>query len=132
MDEKSRFKDRRKELRLTLKEVANMVGVNYTTILRWESGEISSMRIDKVVLYAKALQVTPSWIMGVKNNQIIKTDEMIEEEKNNLISHIYDRMVKLNLDELSVFFNLIDIMNGLSSSDFDTILDYIKFIKSKK
>jgi transcriptional regulator with XRE-family HTH domain len=51
---------RRKELRLTLEEVAHIVGVSKSTVKKWESGFIANMRRDKIPLIAKALQISPS------------------------------------------------------------------------
>ena len=56
--------DRRKELGLTMKQVAELVGVSEATVSRWESGQIANMRRDKINSYAKALQVRPSFIMA--------------------------------------------------------------------
>lgn len=55
--------DRRKELGLTMKEVAFAVGVSEATVSRWESGAIANMRRDKIAKYAAILKVTPTFIM---------------------------------------------------------------------
>ena len=49
---------------MSLKDVADMVGVTISTISRWESGDISNMRRDRIVSYANALAISPSVIMG--------------------------------------------------------------------
>ena len=49
---------------LTLEEVGNIVGVGKSTVRKWESGEIANMRRDKIALLAKALHVTPGYLMG--------------------------------------------------------------------
>ena len=64
MDIRDKLKNRRKELGLTMLEVALKVGVSEATISRWESGDIANMRRDKIVALATALQVHPSFIMG--------------------------------------------------------------------
>lgn len=46
---------RRKELKMTLKEVANAVGVSEATVSRWESGDIKNMRRDKIAALARVL-----------------------------------------------------------------------------
>ncbi len=61
--------DRRKELKMTVEELANAVGVNKGTVSRWESGEIDNMRRDKITLLAKALQLSPLTIMGVEDRR---------------------------------------------------------------
>ena len=43
-----------------------MVGVTKSTVRKWETGYIKSMKIDKIALLAKALQVTPGFIMGLE------------------------------------------------------------------
>lgn len=64
MEIKDVLKNRRLELGLTLKDIAEQVGVTVPTISRWESGDIANMRRDKIVSYAKALNVSPTVIMG--------------------------------------------------------------------
>ena len=67
---------RRKELNLTLDEVAKAVGVSKATVFRWESGEIDNMRRDRIAALARILQVSPIFFM----------DEQIDIEKysNNI------------------------------------------------
>lgn len=60
-----RLKQRRIFLGLTMAEVARVVGVSEATVCRWESGNISNMRRDRIALYAEALQTTPAYIMGM-------------------------------------------------------------------
>ena len=55
--------DRRKELGLTMKQVAEAVGVSEATVSRWESGQIANMRRDRINNYAKILRVDPNFIM---------------------------------------------------------------------
>lgn len=64
MEIKDILYSRRKELDLTMKQVADMVGVSEGTVSRWESGEIANMRRDKIMDYAKALKISPAVIMG--------------------------------------------------------------------
>lgn len=64
MDIKHRIYSRRKELDLTLEEVAQVAGVGKSTVRKWETGEIDNMKLDKIELLAKALRTTPAWLMG--------------------------------------------------------------------
>ncbi len=59
------LKKRRKELGLTMAQVAEYVGVSEATISRWESGNIANMRRDKIASLSKILQITPATIMGI-------------------------------------------------------------------
>lgn len=49
---------------LTLEEVGERVGVGKSTVRKWESGQIANMRRDKIALVAKALNVSPAYLMG--------------------------------------------------------------------
>jgi repressor LexA len=59
------LKNRRLELGLTLEEVGDIVGVGKSTVRKWENGMIENMKRDKIALYAKALRVSPLFIMGM-------------------------------------------------------------------
>lgn len=58
------IKKRRQELNLTYEEIGNIVGVGKSTVRKWETGMIENMRRDKILLLAKALQVSPSLLLG--------------------------------------------------------------------
>lgn len=64
MEIKDIIKQRRTELGLTLLDVAKLVGVSEATVSRWESGNISNMRRDKIHRLAKALQLPTSYLAG--------------------------------------------------------------------
>ncbi len=55
---------RRKELGYTLAEIANKMGVSEATVQRWESGNIKSLRHEKIAKLADVLRVSPGAIMG--------------------------------------------------------------------
>lgn len=60
-----KLKARRKEIGLTMAQVAEKVGVSEATVSRWESGDISNMKRDRIAAYANALNVSPAYIMGM-------------------------------------------------------------------
>ena len=62
----SKLKQRRLELNMTLEEVGTIVGVTKTTVRKWETGDIENMKRDKIQLLARALQVSPLFIMGIE------------------------------------------------------------------
>lgn len=79
------LKQRRKELGLTMLDVAKLVGVSEATISRYESGDIKNMGQNRIAKYAKALQVHPSDLIddaeGTENKKYasINTDKSVEE-----------------------------------------------------
>lgn len=64
MNVKDIIREKRLALGMTMKEVADKVGVSEATISRWESGEIANMRRGAIFSLAKALNISPNEIMG--------------------------------------------------------------------
>ena len=64
MQIKDLIKSRRIEMNYTMKELAEKVGVSEGTISRWESGDISNMRRDKIQALSNVLGIPPQVIMG--------------------------------------------------------------------
>lgn len=104
------IKSRRKELNLTLEQVGNLVGVGKSTVRKWETGDIENMKRDKIVKLAKALKVSPSYIMGIEDEQPqletlpVKKIPVVSKisaglpiySEENLIDYIYFATNKLN------------------------------------
>lgn len=64
MEIKDIIKSRRVDMGLTMKELAEKVGVSEGTVSRWESGNISNMKRDKVALLSKILSIPLEVLMG--------------------------------------------------------------------
>ena len=58
------LKKRRRELGLTLAQIAEKMGVAEATVQRWESGSIKSVRYEKMDKLAEILRVNPASFMG--------------------------------------------------------------------
>lgn len=95
MDVRTKLSERRKELGLTLADVAAKVGVSEATVSRWESGHIDNMKRDKIALLAKALQVSPLFVMGMED----------EAETNPLYSkNAFDKAKDSNASEKQGYY----------------------------
>ena len=57
--------EQRKKLNLTLKDVADYVGVSEATVSRWGSRNIANMRRDRISALAEILKVSTIDIMGI-------------------------------------------------------------------
>lgn len=75
-DMAQKIRELRQAKGLTLEQIADVVGVGKSTVRKWETGMIANMRRDKIASLAKALGVTPAYLMGW------------EEETNTLPSNI--------------------------------------------
>ena len=63
------IRDRRLELGLTMKDVANAVGVSEATVSRWESGDIADMKRSRIFSLAQVLQISPLAILGYSEEE---------------------------------------------------------------
>ncbi len=63
MKTNDKIKFRRKELGLTMLEVAKKVDVSEATVSRWESGHISNLKGDKIRLLAEVLQTSIAYLL---------------------------------------------------------------------
>lgn len=98
------LKKRRLELGMTLKNVADIVGVTESTVRKWEVGIIANMKINKLEKLAKALQTTIPYILGLEDNENKKTNKIInkyielenlaksEKEKEDILEEILKNM----------------------------------------
>lgn len=68
MKVKEVIKQRRKELGMTLAEIAKACHVSEATVSRWESGEISNMKVNHLLPLAKVLKISPMLILGYQEN----------------------------------------------------------------
>ncbi len=76
-----RIRARRKELDLTLQEVADAVGIRNSTVLRYEQGAIKRLKQPVIESIADALHTTPEYLMGW-------TDDPINYDDGDLIAEI--------------------------------------------
>ena len=95
------IKMRRKELGLTMKEVANAVGVSEGTVSRWESGDIRNMRRDKIAILARVLNVPPAVLMDWEEYDA----ELAERRK--LAKELLDLANVAELENLRIAIDLI-------------------------
>lgn len=74
MELKDIIRNRRKELNLTLSDIAKACNVSEATVSRWESGDIGDMKRSRIASLAKILKLSPSVIVGtVEDENIYKT-----------------------------------------------------------
>lgn len=109
------LKSKRKELNLTLLEIAQKMGVSEATVQRWESGNIKSLRHERIVLLAQILQVSPHLLMGwedfhdehdyIKENAPSLFNESASPEAVELLS----RIIQLSPENQSKLSELIDL-----------------------
>ena len=60
----NRMKSRREELNMSYQTLSEKVGISKSTLQRYETGYIKNMPVDKLEDIAKALDISPSYLMG--------------------------------------------------------------------
>ncbi len=64
-----RIKEARLHKGLTLEQLGKAAKIGKTTIMRYETGAIANIPSDKIEMIARALSVTPAYIMGWDNKE---------------------------------------------------------------
>ena len=98
---------------MTLEDVANALGVNKTTVMRYESESIKKLPTDIVPPLAKVLKCTPQYLMGW---------EELENETHVLTDH--------ERNHLNIYRSLDD--KGQHTVDTVTQMEYERAMKEKK
>lgn len=92
---------RLKELRLqkgwSLQRVADYVGVNRSTIKRWEDGDNKALGMDTIVKFANLYLVSPEYILCLTDepmklrphNILAAAEDLTPEEVEQVIDFIY-------------------------------------------
>lgn len=119
-----RLKTARTKRRMTLEEVANIVGVSRQTICRYEIGTIGNIPSDKIEALAKALRVSPAYIMGWKDapggnpfpDAAVKEDFATFPVIGDVAAHL-DSMAAIDWNEDTVRVPVEDL-RGRPASDF--------------
>lgn len=117
------LKNRRTELGMTLESVAEKVGVSKSTILRWETGDIKNMRRDKIASLSKALNISPSVIMGWNESEksVAKESLFVAESKSIYGYSEYERaIIKAYRDSPEVRFAIDGAMAMYNSKQSTT------------
>lgn len=71
------IKDRRKELRLSLEDVGKAIGVNKTTVMRWETGDITTLKSSHIYVLSKVLYLPIEVLLGLEPDQPIESGAVV-------------------------------------------------------
>lgn len=106
-----RLKSRRKELRMTLEDVGNALGVSRVAVSRWENGLINNINIEKIEKIAEVLQCQPSYLIGW-------TDSINDDDKDKTVPTAATKVLTL--------------MELLKPDEQEQVIKYIQFIISSR
>ena len=86
-----RIKERRVEIGLTADQLADMLGKNRATVYRYEGDEIENLPLSVIMPLAKALRISPAYLMGWTDSDDVQQMEKaptVDGERRELIDLI--------------------------------------------
>lgn len=102
----NRIKGKRIEKGFTLKELGDRVGVASSTILRYENGEINTIKLPIIESIANVLGVDPAWIVLKSNTPEIYVPKKNEVKRIPLLGTIAAGLPLLAEQNIEDYFNL--------------------------
>lgn len=117
-----RIKSRRIELNYSFQDLADLTGMSKSTLQRYETGSIKNIPLDKLKDLAKALKVTPEWIMGWESSQS-HNKYYLNEDVAEIAQEIYEDK------DLRILF---DASRKVSKNDIQLVIDMVKRLKGDK
>lgn len=72
-----RIKNRRLELGYSYDDLANLTGITKSTLQRYETGYIKKVPVQQIQPLAKALRVTPAYLMGWEDKKQAESPELV-------------------------------------------------------
>lgn len=98
-----RIRDRRKDLRLSVDELAAKLGKDRSTVYRYEKGDIENLPLDILQPIAAALETTPGYLMGWRQDpEELGAVAARVLRDHNLLKLVQDYMVLSEADKQAV------------------------------
>ena len=126
-----RIKNRRKELGMTVDDLAKIVGKSRATIYRYENGAIEKLPTDVLVPFADALDTTPDYLMGWTEDS--------KRDRFHLTFHrktIDSAIEKAAIEEIERIisnsnFDALELIGKFSQLDYEKRKEVLAFIDFK-
>lgn len=81
-----RIHEKRKEYDYTMEQLALMIGVNKSSVSKWEAGATDNIKRAYIARMAELFHVKPSWLMGYDNeSEVTVTYESLGKEPVKLL-----------------------------------------------
>ena len=121
-----RIHDCRKRRKMTMEQLALMIGVNKSSISKWENGDVENINRVYIARMAQLFEVRPSWLMDMEDADVsityespgkkpltVKVDPESSPVIGNtaLISQLYSAILKVKPENYAL---ALDILKSLS------------------
>lgn len=117
-------------------ELAQKSGIYRGTINNYVNGKYEAKQLNLMKI-AKVLNVSETWLMGFdvpmeENDQSTSFINNVDNEKIILMGKINSKINLLEYNQLEFINTMLDYLPNIDSNNTDSILTYIKFLKSSK
>lgn len=117
---------------ISMKELANRIGVNQSSITRYEAGQFNRVGMDIIIEIGKALNVDPKFLMGLDST----TPVISKKDERDIAKDLDSIMEKLsNSDDGPLSYNGEEIpasTQALLRDALDLGLRQLKIINKEK
>lgn len=120
----NRLKSIMKERKITQTELAKRTGIRQSSISDWLNDRYEPKQ-DKVYIIAKALNVSPAWLLGYDEN--IPPNEQSTNYYLDAETAEYAEMLRTR-PEMRMLFSA---SRGISKEDMEKAVEYIELLKLK-
>ena len=118
----NRLKSIMKEHKITQTELANRTGIRQSSISDWLNDRYEPKQ-DKVYIIAKALNVSPAWLLGYDEPSTTQTEGYyVDPETAEFAEYLRTR------PEARLLFSA---SRGISKEDMEKAVEYIELLKLK-
>lgn len=150
-----RIQDRRKELNISVDELAKRLNKNRTTVYRYEKGDIENLPLGTLKPLAEILETTPAYLMGwadgfSTHTEVAEDGDDKERDMRPEDRRIYDseeNQLSANVADMDYEYRSINstsivkclnywIANHdsveLTDDEYEKIINYIDFLMYKR
>ncbi len=118
-----KIRERRTELGMSVEELAKHLGKNKATVYRYEKGEIENLPVNAIIPMCKALDTTPSKLMGWD-----EVENMAGSEINvNGVHMAYASNNETHLRQIKNWYRLFGDM-VLTDEEHQKLIEYTEFL----
>lgn len=99
-----KIRKRRIELGLTQEELAAKIGVQKSTVVKYESGRVQNIKRAMISTLAKALECDPVWLMDLDSEELLPKSEgemalyHLSREVDPGLRALQDKVGKLSME----------------------------------
>lgn len=121
----NRIKDRRKELKMSQKDLGNMVGLTAATISRIEDGS-RTLTQENITKFTQALEVSPDWLMGWNDQPQISRIQLAQ----HVLSVLENMQASVEKEDPQTAI-LMEYINAMNDRQKQRLIEYAEFISAK-